>query len=239
MKFSQSTHIRFCDCGPDGAIRPGHLTRYLHEAAGRHSLSCGDGAARHAVRHTAWILHKFGMRISRLPKVQEEVEISTWSREPRGFKALREYSLSVNGGQIVTGTSVWLLIDLMDNRLLRVNDETLAMYEPEGDVVSDMDLEKWKPSTPSTFACTREFNLRANDIDLNRHVNNSVYFDLLESIVESDINEVRVEYVKAVEPGQKSLTVGISPDGNFMVWSGDVVFVKGMAVVTFPAFRSP
>jgi len=122
----------------------------------------------------AWIIYKWDIDIKRYPLYGEKIKVGTEPYSFRKFYAYRKFWVEDEAGNIiVTANTIWLLIDAVRRKPLRV---PANMYDAFGVSPEKNDaLEIRKISAPGYTDLVREFNVRYSDIDTNQHVNNVTY----------------------------------------------------------------
>lgn len=183
------------------------LLYFLQEAAARHATLLGFGYDRLAPKKLTWLLSRYHLKINRYPRLGEKIEISTWPSGDQGVFALRDFQVQdVSGGLVLSATTSWVLWNIekkqptpvdeikhqdviLPERALKDNFEPLPQLE-------EVDWEK-------------EFPVLMRDLDLNRHVNNTVYIQWAIETLPSKIllsscpTEVEISYKAEAFYGEK------------------------------------
>lgn len=157
-----------------GSLSPVAPLKYFQEAAQRQLESLGLGIEYLLKNHLGWILVKYEIEYHEFPNSEEEVIVET---EPTGinrFEAYRKFKLlSLDGKELITGKSVWMLINTETQKLMRINEvneivDSLGITDPE--IIRIPRLKKVED-----FDSTQEYQVKYFDIDINKHVNNVNY----------------------------------------------------------------
>lgn len=178
QKFKVHVKVNSHDTDRSGNLRPSVALRYFHEAANlQFEASHPTLDELRYNEHKAFLLSRASLSMLRPLRAFEEIEVRTWSG---GGKAASFYRCGeiLAGGEVVARlVSVWALMDLLTGRLCRVKDVALGIA----------DLEEYPLEIPSAFripeaasmALVGERVVRNSDIDLNMHMNNTNYPDML------------------------------------------------------------
>jgi medium-chain acyl-[acyl-carrier-protein] hydrolase len=170
--WTESIVVRVLDTDAAGLLAVDSLCDFLQEAAGGHVRALGVSVGDLLPRNLTWVLSRLRLRIDRLPRRGERVEVTTWPSGVDRLFALRDFRLVDERGERVAGAVTgWLLVDLASRRPLRtrtVFDPTLGTDIPR---VLDCGIEK----LGALAAVDREtpFGVRLRDLDENDHVNNA------------------------------------------------------------------
>lgn len=165
--------IRAHEVDTRGKLRPVSLLAYLQNAASEHATQLGISVRNLQVLGLTWVLSRMHISIARYPRRGDTILIRTWPVSRDGLFSVRDFELLDGGGTIIgVATTSWAVLDLKSRRPVRIS-ERLPDY-PLHPVRSLDDSFATLPilEQPETRLCLPV--LRA-DLDLNRHVNNTVY----------------------------------------------------------------
>jgi len=164
--------VPFHHADPTGSAGIVALAGYLQQAAGEHAEQLGVGAERLARDGLFWVLTRLFLRIDRMPRGGEMIEIDTWpSQRPRQLY-MRDFRVfGEDGAAIIESASMWALIDGARRKAVKgpewvadqvIYDEARAAVFPDKAPVRVEREERTVDVTP-----------RWTDIDINGHVNNA------------------------------------------------------------------
>lgn len=223
MKVTTTRRVCFFEVNEQFELRLKVLLNYMQEAAAVHSEQAGYAAPVLMEQHKAWVLHRIGMRIDRLPAFGDSLEIVTWHRGARGFRSYRDFAVYCNGEKRVSATSLWLFIDLARKKILKPPKGAQELYTVENANALDMDIDRWKPDLSFQPEAGTAIHVRASDYDPLGHVNNAVYFDYLETLVEralgrpGNIRNIRVQFNREIPRAVTEVAGGLKKqDGGYM-----------------------
>lgn len=175
--------VRFAEVDRDQVMALPAVFQLLQEAAIRHADLFGVGAAGLAERGTSWVLNRLAVGIDRYPRRDETLRVETWSTGVRGFRGFREFRLFCGEELLLSASSLWLWIDLRTRTLARVPEELAVAFPIGGDGRPPYrpELEKLRITAPAGQAPAVPVTLRYSDFDANGHVNNTAFFDFLQT----------------------------------------------------------
>lgn len=165
--------LRIYEVGPDGLATATTMMNVFQEAASHHAESLGMGYPQLSPRSIGWALTKFRLTMDRYPRYGETVTIRTWPRAGKRIFAYRDVEFSVDGERVGIGSSVWCLLDLQARKALSL------IKALDGFPCRDERL--FPDEIPSVHSCDGAWEWcwsttpRFSELDLNGHVNNSVY----------------------------------------------------------------
>lgn len=156
-----------------GRLRPVTLLAYMQNVASEHATQLGVSVRNLQSSGLTWVMSRVHLLMERYPRSGEFITIRTWPVTREGLFSIRDFELlDGTGERIGAATTSWAALDLVSRRPVRLN-ERLPHY-PLRPVRALEDSFATLPVlvNPQTRLCLPV--LRA-DLDLNQHVNNTVY----------------------------------------------------------------
>ncbi len=144
------------------------------DIASVHAEQLGVGMTAMREKKFFWLTARTMVHMARRPRMLEPIEVVTWPMPVKEVRCVRQYEILSGGEPVVTGKTVWAILDLETKKVLPAKGffpAELAM--PEDDVC------------PQPFArISKDFSdaqtigtcpVRSTDIDLGGHMNNAAY----------------------------------------------------------------
>lgn len=147
----------------------------MMETAGRHAEMLGVGVRDLHAKGLTWVLARLHVRVTAVPEAGGTVHIATWPSGRHRLFAVRDFRLrNGDGGELLRATSAWALMHLKTRRPARLDPHLPVFSRHPGRMIED----GFAPLPPPYPQAARTFyRAQAGDIDLNDHVNNTVYLD--------------------------------------------------------------
>ena len=168
-----TAHVHDVDL--NNRMSPGSVMRRLHICADTQMRA--DSPSLEAVRDMgiAMIMNRLTMHFLKPIDRGDELEVSTWPCEAAGFVLPRNYEIRRGGELITQAESTWALVDLATRKLLRCDSIDLSryVYGERQEFRYDAVPRGAELEDAGTFPVLYEF------CDLNRHMNNTRYLDML------------------------------------------------------------
>jgi len=184
--------VRSYECGPDGVATLATVCNYLQEVASLHAealkFSRSDFAA--AGENISWVLTRLRVTMTRYPKWEEKVVVTTYPRAGRRITALRDFALHVGDEQIGLATSEWMVINLATRKVVPVPQHVYDVANDEQPPVLGEDAFSKLRWDCREAACAERFKARRGDIDLNGHVNNVHYVEWLVEALPTEVGAI-------------------------------------------------
>ncbi len=217
--FEETVKIRYSEMDCDLVLKPGAMLQFLQDLASDNAEQLGFGYSYIIKNNLAWFLLKYRLEFDDYPEGIYDLTIKT---EPRGYNkmfAYRDFYILHQGKQIGRATSTWTLVDLSTKSMAAVADvltgnKFMVQHEKRED-----DLSYGKIRLPEKFDISKKFEVRFDDLDVNRHVNNANY--IVWAIEPLDFEFRRSHKLKTVDMMfKKEITYGaevlseVAIDGN-------------------------
>lgn len=200
-------------------LRTSALFILFQRMSGAHTEALGMGRGRTADRGLLWVVARQHALVGRMPEYGERVLLRTWPGRMMRVLFPAYYELLAHDGEtLVRASAVWALMD----RRTRAT----AFPEEYGIEVEGVETGRELPyltrigprPTPNSF----DFTVPNSYVDLNEHMNNARYFDMVEDRLPA-VNagkvlcEAHVEYSGEVRFGETVHVVWGEENGMYYV----------------------
>lgn len=185
--FIEEYKVPYYDSNIRGYASPESLLAYMGELATLHSDHVGLDIGNLRKNNYGWMLHRWKVKINDYPLARDLIRIKTWASDFRKFYANREFKiLDKDNRELVRASSVWIFLDMIRKRPIRVNDNIIELYGIESGQIFE-DFYDFNLEFDSKEGL--EFRVRKSDIDYNNHVNNVKYFQWMLEVLPKYIDE--------------------------------------------------
>jgi medium-chain acyl-[acyl-carrier-protein] hydrolase len=175
----------------------------MQETAGRHAEILGVGVRDLHAKGLTWVLARLHVKINSVPAAGQTVHIATWPAGRHRLFAVREFRLSAAaGGEILRATSAWALMNMETRRPSRL-DPHLPIFTRHPERMVQDDFSPLPPLEGENGQTT--FKAEAADIDINDHVNNTVYLEWALGAVPDDVRARKPLTLEAAFLGEARL----------------------------------
>jgi len=217
--FEETVKIRYSEMDCDLVLKPSAMLQFLQDLASDNAEQLDFGYSYIIKHNLAWFLLKYRLEFDDYPEGIYDLTIKT---EPRGYNkmfAYRDFYILHDGKQIGRATSTWTLVDLATKSMASAADvlagnKYMYLHDKRED-----DLNYGKIRLPEKFDIEKTFEVRFDDLDVNRHVNNANY--IVWAIEPLDFDFRRSHKLKTIDMMfKKEITYGsgvlseVAIDGN-------------------------
>lgn len=196
--YSFESRVRYSEVDKEGRITLNSILDYFQDCSCFHSDDIGVGINYLMEQGLAWVLSSWQIEIKRYPMYGENVKISTWPYDFKGFFGFRNFTMETPEGEMLAyANSIWTLLDLKKGRPTRLTPELIEAYKLEPQL--PMKCESRKIQLPEGMQAKEAFPVHKYHIDTNQHVNNGRYVGMAQEYLqeEKQVWKMRAEYRKA------------------------------------------
>ncbi len=183
--FNRQYRVRYYEADFRGSLRPVTMLDYLQDAASGDSVRTGSSVMDLRERNMTWVLSRYHVKFLGYPGLGETLNVRTWRSGIDGLFALREFEVTGETGNLLAlATSSWAIIKMDTKRPVRIEN-----IFPDLSIIEQRALDDNFKTLPKPDNCDIEksFPVRIADLDVNRHVNNTVYAGWALETVPDDI----------------------------------------------------
>jgi acyl-ACP thioesterase len=176
--FTATRAVRTTDVTLDGRLRLDALARYLQDAA-------EDDVADAGLRERYdWLVRRVAVAIRGYPARGEPLELTTFCSATGPRWAERTTTVSASGRDLMQARALWAAVARDTGRSVPLGPAFHRLYgeAAHGRTVSAR-LFHPGPPAPDAAQQGRTWPLRASDLDMAGHVNNSVHWAAVEDVL--------------------------------------------------------
>ena len=197
--FRHAAVAGLADVAPSGRARLDAIARWLQDAALADVVDSGlDGGG-------VWVLRRLRLAVARFPRFGEALEVATFCSGTGALVAERRSTVLAGGEALVEAVALWVHLDPDGThpRPLPAGFEAVYGAAAAGRRVR---ARLRHPPEPPADAAARPWRFRAADLDLAAHVNNAVYWQVVEEELAGaepdDGADVEIEYRAPGDAGE-------------------------------------
>ena len=161
------------DC--DLTLKPSALLQFMQDLASDNAESLDFGYSYIVKNNLAWYLLRYHIEFEDYPEGIYDLTINTQPRGYNKFFAFRDFTIKHQEKLLAKATSSWALVDLETKNMSNIADvlKDNQYIVPHEKREGDLSFNKIK--MPEVFDIEKSFEIRFDDLDVNRHVNNANY----------------------------------------------------------------
>lgn len=185
-EFTKELTVRLKDCDAAGRMKLSCIMDEMQEIASDHMdvLSVGRGDLKK--ENMAWIIARIHIVAKRIPRVDERIVMETYMKAADGIYCPRYTRFTDEKGErILTAATFWLIFGTDRKRVLPpryLGDLTGKVSGLPAEPECTQRMRLTAPLSPAG-----EHTVRWTDLDLNGHMHNTKYADLVCDLFSGDV----------------------------------------------------
>ena len=195
----------------------------FQECAEAHAETIGTGRDKTTFAGRKWIITRHNVKIDRLPTFGETVKLTTYPGKNNPYFYYRYFYMEDEKGEIIIrGCSIWAILDASTNKIVA---NAFDFKLPEESRTFELPLPPKIEDDPTELV--KEHYVEYSEIDLNGHLNNTKYIELIENLHDSNFykdyiyDSVVVNYYLEIKEKEK-VSLYLLKDNNKETIKGSV-----------------
>ncbi len=176
--FEETKLIRAYDVDFKNCLKINSTFNFLQDTASVHADQLKVGYQDLIELDLTWVLSWAKLEINEYPKFGDEIKIKTWPKSRYKFYSLRDFVFYDGNNQIIcNATTAWLPINIKSKRITDLKKISIEIpYQHDVHAIEEYP-GKINHETAGEILFTKK--VKYSDIDLNQHLNNSKYIELV------------------------------------------------------------
>ena len=224
MIVQHEYEVKLSEIGKDNKATNKAILSYLEDVGGIHSNLAGYGVMDMPTTHLTWVLVEWKLQVLRRPKYNEKLIVTTWSKNSLRCYAFRDFEIFDEKGEVIAkAISKWVLVNIEEEKIVRIDEELLNKYQPELEKTVFENEEFEKIREPENYEKEIEYVVKRLDIDVNKHMHNLNYIELANEALPEEVynqkqfDNVRITYKKEIKLGDTVKCKYTFEDGKHIV----------------------
>lgn len=183
--YTETMTVMNADADFRSLLKPSALLRYVEQVSADHARAFGMTDEFFKEHGVAFLVGKQALRFDRVPRRAEKLTLTTRAESSKRGSIKRITTLTdAQGKQVAMVDCRWIVASLAEGRILRQPDWTVENFWNES-VEGELSLQLHKCREGLTSA--GEWTVHYSQCDLNGHLNNAFYLDLVCDALAQDV----------------------------------------------------
>ncbi len=213
MAYIFNTEVSTHDIDINGNAKPSSVLRYLQEAANKNFADMGPSYNELIDNNLSFVVSRAAINILSPLKELDKISVHTWATKNTGVVFPRSYQIKSGDKILVEALMNWGLINTKEKCFVRGSEFDVSVYGTD----EPLDIStRFKIPKDLPINLVGEKRVMYSDIDKNRHMNNTVYpnvlFDFIPDVENLFISSLLINFVSEAPLG-KTLKIFMS-DGE-------------------------
>ena len=172
--YKREITINYFDCNTEKKVFLHYILGLFSEVAGDESQSKGTTHEVVASKGKVYLITRMSIRFQRRPSVNETLIFRTWFRKTEGKFFFRDCDVRSPEGELIASlTGTWVLIDLIERRVLDTGELPVSGMRRFDEKADSPECKKIVAEAPLPVLGSR--CIYFTDLDCNCHLNNAAY----------------------------------------------------------------
>lgn len=199
----------------------------LQDISALHADDLGVGYENMVKNDAFWVLTRQKLKMTRWPSWQEDINIKTWPRSPKGMMAIRDFEIFIKDEKIGECSSSFMVLNGTTRKAISPNLESLKNAHQ---FPADLNINPEKINLPEEMKFKKIVEVRNSDLDMNLHVNNTRYSQwMLDAIpIDAHKNTKLIEFdINFISETRLGETIELFTHSELLDEKNKVTFFKG------------
>lgn len=208
MFFTTEGRANYYDCDCNNRLKISAAMKYMQQTSSEQLEHLEISTEKLLSEQLVFLLSKMCIKVHRMPVCSEPLIVGTAPTLPRGARFVREFIIeSPQGERLLSALSLWILVNSATRRILRPASFPYPIpfqEEALSGVIGDIAF----PGKALEKASHTSVPICYSHIDVNRHVNNTVYADIVcdalpyEQLTSRGIDTMAISFQNEAKWGQ-------------------------------------
>lgn len=212
LKYTEEWKWSEEDFSESGRLKSSSLMYAFQEIAAAHATKLGYGFENMIADNNIWVMTKLRFKIYEQVVSDRAYRLETYPRPQKGITFFRDYYLYNGDILAAAAASHWCIINFETRKIERAKvnfDGEFTEKQPFERGIEKIKADELKPAG--------SYLVREEDIDVNRHVNNCRYADIIDGTADIFYDDFNIHFAREaklgdeiklwIEKGEKSETV--------------------------------
>lgn len=210
MKIEQTYKLGLREVGIKNKLTNYGILAFLEDIATYHSGLVGYGVNDIDKNKGAFLILDWNLEVKNRLCFNDTIKVKTYAlpvNKPT-FNCYRNFEVYDEKDELIaTASSKWIFYNFEQRKIVKLDEEKLKLFEPEGDL-NKIEEKITKLKEPTSYEKMIEYQVRRANIDVNKHMNNLVYLKLANEILPEEVyfgdelNNLRINYKHQIRLGE-------------------------------------
>ena len=180
--YTEYFEVMSQDVDPNRNAKPSVITRFFQETGNHHMRDRGPTYYELFDEGKSYILVRYSCEVLEPLKAYDKVRVDTWTTDGKGATFIRSFKAFVEDREVARAYSEWAVVDINSGRLLKVSEVDTSGFE-RGEALELSIPNKFHIDKNIELESCGQRHVRYSDCDINHHMNNTHYPDILMDFV--------------------------------------------------------
>ena len=180
--YSEYFEVMAQDVDSNRNAKPSVITRFFQETGNHHMRDRGPTYYELFDEGKSYILVRYSCEILKQLQAYDKVQVDTWTTAGKGATFIRSFRAISMGEEVARGYTEWAVVDINTGRLIKVDEMDTSNFE-RGEAIKLLIPSRFHFGKNEEMEHCGSRHVRYSDCDLNHHMNNTHYPDMIMDFV--------------------------------------------------------
>lgn len=204
MRYTECYEVTCHDVDVNNNIKPSLVLRYMQETANHQMRDRKPSYYDLFSEGKSFIVTRVTIEIYAQLHQFDKIEVDTWNCPAKGVTFLRCYEIRRGEKVAARAYSAWAVTDHATGRLCKVSDVDISNYELEEPLTMTLPT-RFRLPRDCQYVKTGTREIFFSDVDMNRHMNNTNYPDMLwnyiPDVMDKQVTSINLRFMKEAPLG--------------------------------------
>lgn len=205
MFYSADYRVGCMNVDVNDIIKPTDLVMYIQDTANSQMHDRKPSYAELFADNKAFIITRFSLEIYAEIHQFDDITVRTWTCGEKGATLYRAYQVMRGGDCVALATGDWAVVGVNDGRIYRTSEVDLSNYESGEKPVLSIP-QRFRFPKDTEFSDAGSYTVQLSDCDMNMHMNNTRYHDMLwnriDGIIDKEVTSINIRYRTEAQLGE-------------------------------------
>jgi len=197
MRYTKRFYVSSHDVDVNNHIKPSSLQRFMMEAAMNQMKDRKPSYGELFAKDQAFILTRVTIEIFHQIEQYTEIDVQTWNCPAKGVTFNRCFEICCEGRLMARAQTVWGVVSHETGKLWKSSEVDISNYESEEELAMTLPT-RFRFPKGLNFEAAGTKRVRYGEVDMNMHMNNTYYVDVLwdyiPDILNKEVTSVSLRY---------------------------------------------
>lgn len=206
MRYRENYLVTSHDVDVNNNMKPSLILRYMQETANHQMRDRKPSYYDLFFEGKSFIITRITIEVYEQIHQYDQIEVATWRCPEKGATFIRCYEITCGGKVAARGYSVWAVTNQKTGKLCKASEIDISNYDTD----EPLDLKlptRFRLPKDIEYVKAGEKEVFYSDVDMNLHMNNTHYPDMLwnfiPDVIEKEVTSINLRFMKEAPLGEK------------------------------------
>ena len=204
MRYSECYAVTSHDVDVNNNMKPSLILRYMQETANHQMRDRKPSYYELFFSGKSFILTRVTIEIYEQLHQYDQIQVDTWRCPEKGATFIRCFEILRDGKTAARAYTVWAVTNHETGKPCKANEVDISNYETEEPLTLELPT-RFRLAKDLSFTKAGVKEVFYSDVDMNRHMNNTNYPDMLwnfiPDVIEKQVTSVNLRFMKEAPLG--------------------------------------